>query len=166
MRVLVSPASKHGGTAQIGRAMASTLRQQGIDVDVTQPEDIVDLSWYSGFILGSGLYLGSWLPAATHFVDEYRDGIRQKPTWLFSSGPLGEATPKEPIDPDKVDHLVELTGAVEHRVFGGRLVTEHLNRTERFIARWVGATDSDHRPWDEIEQWTTSIAAQLGTFDD
>lgn len=161
MRVLVSPASKHGGTAQIGREMARVLRDNGIDVDVTQPEDINDLSFYDGFVIGSALYMGSWLPAAREFVHEHRSGLRRKPTWLFSSGPLGDSKPKEPIDPDVLASLTESSNAISHRLFGGRLELHRLSRTERFVAHWVGATDGDHREWDEIDRWTVEIAEAL-----
>ena len=161
MRVLVSPASKHGGTAQIGREIARVLREHGVDVDVTQPEDIQDVSRYAGFVVGSALYMGSWLPGAREFVDEHKEALRHKPTWLFSSGPLGAAKPKEPIDPDVLEHLIDASGAEEHRLFGGRLELERLSRTERFVARWVGATDGDHREWAEIERWTIGIAESV-----
>ena len=161
MRVLVSPASKHGGTAEIGRRIAAVLRDAGIDVDVTQPEDIHDLNPYVGHIVGSALYMGSWLPAAERFVDEHRYGLRRKPTWLFSSGPLGESKPDEPIHPEVLDQLMAATDASEHRLFSGRLELSRLGRRERFVARWVGAEDGDHREWDDIDAWTRSIAQTL-----
>lgn len=161
VRVLVSPASKHGGTAEIGRALASTLRNHGVDVDVTQPEDIRNLEPYAGFIVGSALYMGSWLPTAERFVDEHAEGLRRRPTWLFSSGPLGPARPEEPIGADHLAHLLEATQAVEHRLFSGRLERDRLSRPERFIARWVGATDGDYREWHQIEEWASSIAAAV-----
>lgn len=159
MRVLVSPASKHGGTAEIGRALASTLRSHGVDVDVTQPEDIRNLDPYAAFVVGSALYMGSWLPAAELFVDEHTDGLRRRPTWLFSSGPLGPARPEEPIDADHLAHLLEASQAIEHRLFSGRLERDRLSRPERFVAHWVGATDGDYREWHQIEEWATYIAA-------
>lgn len=161
MRILVSPASKHGGTAEIGRSIARTLRDHGIDVDVGQPQDIHDLSHYEGFVLGSALYMGKWLPAATTFVDEHSQALKQLPTWLFSSGPLGDAKPEEPIDQDRLAHLLAATNAIEHRLFSGRLELNRLGRTERFVAKWVGATDGDFREWDDIEQWSNSIATYL-----
>ncbi len=161
MRVLVSPASKHGGTAEIGRSISRILRSQGIDVDVAQPQDIHDLSHYEGFVLGSALYMGKWIPAATHFVDEHADTLRKHPTWLFSSGPLGDAKPEEPIRPDALEHLIATAGARGHRMFSGRLELSRLGRTERFVAQWVGAIDGDYREWDEIEAWASSIAMQL-----
>lgn len=161
MRVLVSPASKHGGTAEIGRFIARKLRENGLDVDVTQPEDIHDLTPYAGFVMGSALYFGSWLPQAERFVDDHSRGLTRRPTWLFSSGPLGSNKPDEPIDEDRVEHLLAVTGARGHRLFGGRLESDRLSRPERFVARWVGLDDCDHRDWDEIGQWTNAIAATL-----
>jgi hypothetical protein len=36
-----------------------------------------------------------------------------------------------------------------------------LSRTERFLARWVGIREEDHRDWDDIGQWAASIGAEL-----
>ena len=161
MRVLIVPASRFGGTAEIGRAMARTLRTEGFDVDVSQPDQMFNLSPYGAHIIGSSLYFGEWLESAVTFVEEHAAEIRSRPTWLFSSGPFGPGTPDEPIRTDIVDELMDLTGAVEHHVFGGRLELDRLPTRERFMARWVGAHDSDLRDWDEIEQWTKDIAATL-----
>lgn len=166
MRILIVPASRHGGTAEIGRAMATGFRSRGFDVDVSQPENLFDLSPYGAAVIGSGLYMGNWLGQAKSFVDDHAEGLRRLPCWLFSSGPLGPAAPKEPIDPEIVEQLVSQVGAEEHRLFGGRLELDRLGRTERFIARWVGAEDGDHRPWDEIDSWVDSIADALTPFAD
>lgn len=161
MRVLIIPASRFGGTAEIGRAMARTLREEGLDVDVSQPDQMFNLSPYGAHIIGSSVYFGEWLDSAVTFVGEHAVEIRSKPTWLFSSGPFGPGTPAEPVRVGLIDGLLELTGAVEHRLFGGRLELDRLPTRERFMARWVGADDSDLRDWDEIEQWTKGIAATL-----
>ncbi len=161
MRVLVIPASKYGGTAEIGRAIAKTLREHRIDVDVSQPEHMFDLEPYAGHVIGSALYLGNWLPQARSFVEEYSEALRRKPTWLFSSGPLGPARPEEPMSDEVLAQLLAQTGATEHRLFSGKLALDHLSRTDRFVARWVGATDGDYREWDDIEQWANDIAKSL-----
>jgi menaquinone-dependent protoporphyrinogen oxidase len=161
MRVLIIPASKYGSTAEIGRAMANTLRERGMDVDVSQPQHMFDLSPYGAHIIGSALYLGNWLDQASEFVNEYQDGLRANPTWLFSSGPLGPARPDVPVNHDVIDRLMAMTDAREHRLFSGRLDVDRLSRSERFIAKWVGATDGDYREWDEIERWAAGIADEL-----
>lgn len=141
--------------------MATTLRTHGLDVDVSQPEHMFDLSPYSAHIVGSGLYMGNWLAKATTFVDEHGEALKRQPTWLFSSGPLGAAKPEEPVRDEVIDRLLRTTGAIEHRLFSGTLSLEKLNRTDRFVAKWVGAVDGDYREWDEIDEWTTSIARTL-----
>lgn len=161
MRVLIVPASRHGSTAEIGRAIAHTLRDEGIDVDVSRPEHVFDLEPYVGHVVGSALYLGTWLEAARDFVDEHATALRRQPTWLFSSGPLGDAKPEEPVRPDLVEHLMAATGAREHRLFDGRLDIERLSRSEQFVARWVGAEDGDYRDWDEIDEWARNIAGTI-----
>ncbi len=162
MRVLVVPASRFGGTAEIGRAMAKVLRAEGLDVDVSQPDQMFNLSPYDAHVIGSALYYGQWLDAAMTFVEEQAAVLQAKPTWLFSSGPLGAATPPEPVREGFVDRLLDLTGAVEHRLFGGRLERSRLPTKERFLVRWIGADDGDYRDWDEIEQWAVGIAAAIG----
>lgn len=163
MRVLVVPTSKHGGTAEIGRAIAETLRGKGIDVDVSQPEHMFDPAPYAAYIVGSGLYMGGWIDRAVTFVDDYGDVLQRKPTWLFSSGPLGAAKPQEPILQKAVDDLLSASGAREHRLFSGRLNLDRLDRKDRFIAKWVGAADGDFREWEEIQQWAEAIAEELNS---
>lgn len=161
MRILVIPTSKHGGTAEIGRRIAEVLRNRRFDVDVAQPEHMFDLHPYGAFVVGSGLYMGNWIDRAVDFVDENAEALATRPTWLFSSGPLGPARPEEPVRAEVVEHLVAAVDAVEHRLFDGRLEVDRLGRTERFIAKWVGAADGDYRDWEEIDRWADAIADQL-----
>jgi menaquinone-dependent protoporphyrinogen oxidase len=107
----VIPTSKHGGTAEIGRVIATALRGHGIDVDVSQPEHMFKPADYDGYIIGSAIYLGDWIDRARSFVDQHAEVIARKPTWLFSSGPLGDSMPETPIQPEVVEHLMSATGA-------------------------------------------------------
>jgi len=161
MRVLVSAASTHGATAEIGRRMADTLRRYGVDVDVAQPDHITDLHRYDGFVLGSAVYRGRWKPEATTLLREHTEIIRSRPCWLFSSGPVGVSMPSEPLRPDEEATLLSLSGAREHRLFGGRLDVAGLSTPERWLARWVKARSGDARSWTDIDEWTTRVAAQL-----
>lgn len=161
MRVLICPASTHGATAEIGRKLADVLRRFGLDVDVAQPEHIRDLHRYDGFVLGSAIYRGTWKSEALALIDEHAEVIAASPTWLFSSGPITEDEPFQPLRPDEESKLMAATGAREHRLFGGRLEIDELSFTERWLARWVKARSGDARPWAEIEEWAIHIAADL-----
>lgn len=82
------------------------------------------------------------------------------PVWLFSTGPVGDPL-KPDAPPADVAPMIELSGAREHRLFGGRLDRRQLGFAEKAMVRMAGAADGDHRPWGEIEAWAEEIAAAL-----
>ena len=160
MRILVSAASKHGATAEIAGAIAGTLRDAGLEADVRPPAQVESLDAYDAVILGSGVYAGRWIDDARHFADRHRPALLERPTWLFSSGPIGEplAPTEEPVDGVK---LRTALGARDHRVFPGRINSSDLSWVERTITRMVKAPDGDFRDFDVVRDWVTTIASEL-----
>ena len=161
MRVLVSVASKHDSTTGIGAAIAKTLRDAGIEIEVVVPEKVASLEGIDAVILGSGVYYGRWLAPALEFVDRHRDALQKLPVWLFSSGPLGRPDPKPEGDPAGLPELVESLHAREHRVFAGSLDQRQLGLGERAVVRVVKAPAGDFRDWETISSWAHLIARQL-----
>jgi menaquinone-dependent protoporphyrinogen oxidase len=164
-RVLVAAASRHGATAEIADALGRRLGEHGVVADVARLEDVEGLTGYDAFVLGSAVYVGRWLEPARRFVEANREELATRPTWLFSSGPLGD-----PLRPDEgkavhVADLVESTGAVDHRLFPGRLRRDVLGFGERAIVAAVRAPDGDYRDWDAIAAWADGIAQSLQPAD-
>ena len=58
-----------------GPASSST----GIDVEVKRLEDVHDLRGYDGYVLGSGIYLGTRLKEARRFIDTHAGRARAAP---------------------------------------------------------------------------------------
>lgn len=159
MKVLVSVASRHGATAEIGEAIARSLRATGLHVDVVTPEDVGSLMNYDGAVIGSAIYLGKWLAPARYLVESHANELRDLPVWLFASGPV---TPiKDEGDIAEGERLRELIGARDNRLFAGELKKEGLSIVERVTARMIGSPWGDYRPWPEIQAWADSIAASL-----
>jgi menaquinone-dependent protoporphyrinogen oxidase len=161
MRVLVTAASRHGATWEIAEALGGTLSDQGVDNDVVRIEDVGAIDPYGAFVLGSAVYVGNWLEPARTFVNEHQGELAAHPTWLFSSGPIGD--PPRPTD-DKavqIDPLVEATKPVEHRLFAGKLDRDGLSFGERAVVFAFRALEGDFRDWDEIAAWAAGIAQQL-----
>ena len=160
MRILVSAASKHGATAEIADAIAGTLRDAGHEADLRPPAEVESVDGYDAVILGSAVYAGRWMDDARHFADRHRPGLLERPTWLFSSGPIGEplAPTEEPVDGAK---LGAARAARDHRVFPGRINPSDLSWVERTITRMVKAPDGDFRDWDAVREWATTIAGEL-----
>jgi menaquinone-dependent protoporphyrinogen oxidase len=161
MTVLVSAASKHGATHEIAERIAAELTRNGVAAVALPVEQVAGLEGYDAVVLGSGIYAGRWLEPAKRFVDRHLDGLRARPVWLFSSGPIGDP-PKPDAEPVDAAPIRERTLAREHRVIAGVVDRTKLSFAERAITRVVGAADGDFRPWDEIDAWARSIADQLG----
>ena len=60
MKVLVTAASKHGGTTDIATAIAEELRAAGLLPTIVEPSQVTGLDGYDAVVLGSGVYAGRW----------------------------------------------------------------------------------------------------------
>jgi menaquinone-dependent protoporphyrinogen oxidase len=160
MTVLVSAASKHGATAEIASALAEGLTRRGVPAEVRAPAEVSDVAGYDAVVLGSAVYMGHWLGEAKDVVSRSAADLRDRPVWLFSSGPIGE--PLKPEE-DAVDvaEQVEQTGAVEHRTFAGRLDRSLLGFGERALVRALRAPEGDFRDWAALDAWAESIASHV-----
>ncbi|MDP9494347.1 MAG: flavodoxin domain-containing protein [Actinomycetota bacterium] len=162
MRMLISVASKHGATAEIGQAMAEALIGHGIEVRVQAPESLDSVEGYDGVILGSAVYAGHWTAEAKDLVERCRSQFGNRAVWLFSSGPIGNP-PKPEEEPVDVAPIMEATGALGHVVFAGKLDRKVLSFGERAIVTAFRVPDGDFRDWERIKEWTSSIAEELKT---
>jgi menaquinone-dependent protoporphyrinogen oxidase len=161
MTVLVAAASKHGATQEIAEAIGRALTERGVATEVKRIDDVADLAPYEAVVLGSAVYTGQWLEPARWFVDEHHDELAARPTWLFTSGPIGD--PPKPAEDEavRIGPIVEATRAREHRLFAGKLDRSKLGFGERAMVRAFRAQEGDFRDWDEIAAWAAGIAQAL-----
>jgi menaquinone-dependent protoporphyrinogen oxidase len=160
MRVLVTVASRHGATADIGERVAAVLEEVGLDVDRIAPEDVMRLDDYGAVVLGSAVYAGRWLGRANDFVDRFADELVDMPVWVFSSGPLGD--PPEPLGPPPgAEAAIERIHPRSHEVFAGAIDRDDLNLAERAVVKVVKAPYGDFRDWEAVTAWATAIADTL-----
>ena len=156
--VLVASSSRHGATDELAGMLATTLTEQGVAVDVRRIQDVDTVFPYDALVLGSAVYMGRWTPEARAFIEEHEGGIVTRPTWLFSSGPIGDYLGTEPFD---AAELVRVTGAREHHLFGGRLEKSSLGLRERAFTRMLRVPAGDYREWAAAAAWATAIARTL-----
>jgi menaquinone-dependent protoporphyrinogen oxidase len=159
MRIAVIAASKHGSTAEIAVRIGEVLTTRGHDVDLLPPNE-VDVAGYGAVVLGSAVYAGHWLPDAKELVDRAAGDLASRPTWLFSSGPVGDP-PKPDETPVDVAAIVTATKAQEHHVFAGKIDKHQLTFPEKAIVVALRVQPGDFRDWDEIEAWADRIADSL-----
>ncbi len=160
MKVLVSVASRHGATREIGEAIGDVLREAGFVVDVADPDDVETIEPYQAVVIGSSVYVGRWAASARAMVDRCASGLAARPVWMFSSGPVG-SPPAPELGAEEVPGIMARIGARGHRTFPGRLDNGGLGLAERAAVALLQAEQGDFRVWRDVEDWGAAIAAQL-----
>ena len=189
-KVLVVYGSRHGGTRGIAERICEVLRSDGLDATVTPATAATDrdVRAADAFVIGSGVYMGSWLDEPLDFVRRNQATLASRPLWLFSSGPLPGSTKNKQVDDPienalgpidgpgsggrrKVEAISAATGPRDHRVFMGRYNPDDaaMNLPERFMKTFMRVIPAirdvlpagDFRDWAAIESWARSIAIDL-----
>ena len=185
-KVLVVYGSRHGGTRGIAERIGEVVRAQGNEAVVAAADQAQDIGSADAFIVGSGVYMGSWLSDALDFMRRNQEALAARPTWLFSSGPLaGSSKSADGVDPvtlalgpsdgpgsggrKKVEELIAVIHPRDHRVFLGAFDPKDPPKalSERFVRLMPGARKvlptGDFRDWAAIEAWAREIVATLAS---
>lgn len=174
IRVLVAYASRHGATAGIARRIAERLTGAGLDAVVLDVHEVDDVASYDAVVLGGAAYMFHWLKDAVRFARRHRKVLAARPTWLFSSGPLGD----DPVDehgndvlvtsrPKEFDELHDMLAPRGEQVFFGAWDPEArpIGLGERAVRHMPAAREAlpagDFRDWPAIDAWAEGIAAEL-----
>jgi len=183
-RVQVVHASRHGATRGIADRIVEVLRERGFDVAIEDAATKPDPSGFDAYVIGSGVYMGSWLKEAVEHLERNAPVLSTRPVWLFSSGPLpGSTRNQESLDgteaalgPEhgpgsagrqRIEALMAEISVREHRVFLGAYDPNDPARSlpERVIRMLPGSKgilpEGDFRDWEAIESWARGIASEL-----
>lgn len=160
MTVLVTYGSKRGGTEGLAQMVADGLRAEGFVVEVV-PARAAQPDNYEAVIVGGALYASRWHRDARRFVKRHTASLRQRPTYLFSSGPLDDSAAKGDIVPVKgVQALMQRIGARGHVTFGGRLSPDAKGFPASAMAK---RNAGDWRDADQVRAYAHRLAAELRT---
>lgn len=168
--LLVTVASKHGATAEIGQRIAQVLNDRGVKADAIPTAELlgrnaVNPSAYAGFVVGTSVYIGRARKETRRFLARHANLLASHPVWLFSSGPTDLNEEMDPrMDgfhaPASIQTLVEQIQPREIRILAGAIDPVKMKGLERWIISKVGATVTDARDWAQITEWAETIAAQ------
>jgi menaquinone-dependent protoporphyrinogen oxidase len=164
-RVLVAYGSRRGSTADLAATVADHLTTAGAPADVRPAGAVARLSAYDAVVLGGALYSGRWHPDARRFVRRHARELRDRPVWLFASGPLEHlASPHELAPVPTIAAAASRIGARDVATFGGRLEPD----TPGFVAGRMVAQGrgGDFRDLARIRYWTSHIADELERLED
>lgn len=158
-RVLVVFGSKRGGTEEIAREIADTLRANRLQVDVAPAATVTDVTPYHVVVIGGSLYMMRWNRDAKRFVRRHAVELRRRQVWMFSSGPLDASASTRALAPvPAVAAVMEEVGARGHATFGGRLEPD----ADGWIASAMAKSHAgDWRDWQRIRDWARTIASAV-----
>ena len=161
MKVLIVFASKYGSTGGVVSAIAETLQERGHLVDAHEAAKAPAPAGHDAVVIGSGVYMGSWLKPAAGYLEAHAAALTERPVWLFGVGPLGAENPQPAGDPEQASMLVERVRGRGYATFTGALDRGRLSLADRLIVRMVKAPDGDFRDWQAIRAWAHAIADAL-----
>jgi menaquinone-dependent protoporphyrinogen oxidase len=184
-KVLVVYASRHGATRGIAERIGDVLRTKGLEVDVAPADEVAGVGRADAVVVGSAVYMGTWLKEGTEFIKRNEVVLAELPLWLFSSGPIPGSSKEKVSSGDPMEDalgpkdgpgsggrkkIIEITAATnprDHRVFLGAFdPSDPAKVTSERLVRMLPAVKNalpagDFRDWDAIEAWAREIAAAL-----
>ncbi len=162
--VLVTFATRYGSTAETAQAVAKTLRNYGLAVDLQLTRSVASLEQYSAVVLGAALYMGRLHKEARQFLSAHRADLAKIPLALFVAGPVHkdekEWTGAQQQLEKELKHFPWLT-PVAQQIVGGKFDPADLGFLLKLIPALRKMPASDVRDWIAIRAWARDLAATL-----
>ena len=162
--VLVGYATRYGSTQEVAEAVAATLRECGLAVDVQPVREARTLTGYGAVVLGAPLYMFRWHKDARRFLSRHRQALMERRVAIFALGPVHDPHDEQEWQDSWSQLDKELArfpwfAPVARELFGGRYDPEKLGFPISLFAGNEPA--SDLRDWTAIRAWATDVAAKL-----
>ena len=162
--VLVGYATRHGSTQEVAEAVAETLRDSGLAVDVQPVGEVRSLDGYSAVVLGAPLYMYRWHKDARRFLSRQRKALAERAVAVFALGPVHDPHDEEEWQDSWSQLNKELAKypwfrPVALEMFGGKFDPELLRFPINVMAGQELATDI--RDWAAIRDWASNLPALL-----
>jgi menaquinone-dependent protoporphyrinogen oxidase len=167
--ILIAYATRYGSTREVAEAIAATLRERGLTVDVQPARSVHTLAGYGAAVLGAPFYVGSWHRDAQRFLAQHREALQQRPFAIFALGPLSSdekelLESREQFDKELAKYPDLRPVALE--MFSGKYDPAKLSIPHRLLtvlpaSPLHGLAERDLRDWNAIRAWASGLAAKL-----
>jgi menaquinone-dependent protoporphyrinogen oxidase len=163
---LLAYASTHGSTQEVAEAIARTLREQDLTVDLQPARDVRALDGYRVVVLGAPIYMLHLHKDALHFLSRHQEALTNgTPIAIFAGGPIEENDEKqwEAVRKQLDQELAKFPWLkpISIEVIGGKFDPTRLRFPWNLIPALKQKPAIDLRDWDAIRRWASSLAAQL-----
>jgi menaquinone-dependent protoporphyrinogen oxidase len=158
--ILVGYATRYGSTREVAEAVAATLRECGLAVDLQPLRKVRTLAGYSAVVLGAPLFMFRWHKDALRFLSRHRKALTERPVAVFALGPVHDPYDAEEWQDSCAQLDKELAklpwftpSALE--MFGGKYDPAKLRFPINLLAGKEPA--SDLRDWTVIRAWAADL---------
>lgn len=167
-QVLVAYGSRYGSTREVAEAVASALRERGLQADAQPAREVRSLDGYDGVVIGTPLYLGALHKDVRALLEKNRDSLAARPLAVFALGPINA---EDGLDASREQLLTALAKTpmptpVATGVFVGAYDPARLRFKDRMLAALPasplhGEPAHDDRDWDAIRSWAGEVSGRL-----
>ena len=162
--VLVAYATRYGSTQEVAEAVAATLRERGLAVDIGPMREVRTLDQYRAIVLGAPLYMFHWHKDALNFLARHRAALTARPVAIFALGPFHADEKefqgsREQLEKELAKFPWLTPVAIE--IFGGKFDPEKLTFPHNLVPALKNTPASDIRDWTAIRAWANDLAAQF-----
>ena len=158
--ILAGYATRYGSTQEVAEAVAATLRECGLDVDIQPLRKVSTLEGYSAVVLGAPLFMFRWHKDALRFLSRHRKALVERPVAAFALGPTHAPYDEKEWQDSRAQLDKELAKfpwfkptALE--MFGGKYDPAYLRFPLKMFAGKEPA--SDLRDWMAIRAWAEGL---------
>jgi menaquinone-dependent protoporphyrinogen oxidase len=163
--ILVTYASNYGSTQEVAEDITTTLRAQGVEVDLRPIREVRTIAGYAGVVLGAPMYMFRWHKDAHHFLTKFQgDLTRGLPIAVFAGGPIEDTS--EQWQDRRRDLDQELAKSswltpVSVQLIGGKFDPAKLHFPYSLLPALRKMPASDLRDWAEIRAWAGSLVEKF-----
>jgi len=165
-KILVAYASTNGSTQEVAEAVAATLRESGLEVDILPLREIKTLTGYRAVVLGAPLYMFHWHKDAHQFLSRQRSALTSGlPVAIFAGGPIEEGKEEQwqevrkQLDQELAKYPWLKPISIE--IVGGKFDPAKLRFPYNLIPALKQMPPTDLRDWTAIHTWASQLAVQL-----
>ncbi|GAP15691.1 flavodoxin [Longilinea arvoryzae] len=168
-KILVTYASKYGSTQEVAEAVAKTLREKGLNVELQRAAKVQTIEPYSAVVLGAPMYIGHFHGDARKFLARHQTALATHKTAFFALGPT-EDNEKDWIETRKQfdQELANMPwfNPLARELFGGKMDPARFRFPDNLLTLLPASPlhnmpASDARNWDKIRAWAEGLAEQL-----
>jgi len=162
--ILIAYATRYGSTQEVAEAIAATLHERGLEVELQPVRKVRTLEGYGPVVLGAPLYMFHWHKDALRFISQHRKALAERPVAIFALGPFSNDEKewqdvRAQLDKELAKFPWLTPAALE--IFGGKFDPTNLRFPWNLVPALKQMPASDIRDWTAIRAWASNLAEKL-----